>query len=153
MSLTAWRIVKQRHAASAFTGEGARRYGGRWNSPVRRMVYASGTQALAILETLVHLQPVSGALAYTIFRLDLPENLVEVLPASRQPAGWNDLVVPRATQEIGDEWLARNRTPVLAVPSVLAPDEKNYLLNPDHADFARISRHRGIPFSFDPRLL
>jgi RES domain-containing protein len=31
--ITAWRIVKARHTANAFDGEGARVEGGRWNSP------------------------------------------------------------------------------------------------------------------------
>ena len=55
MSITAWRIVRARFADSAFDGEGARRYGGRWNSRGTRMVYTAGSQALAALEMLVHL--------------------------------------------------------------------------------------------------
>jgi len=51
----AWRIVKARHATTAFNGEGARLNGGRWNSPGERVVYASATKSLAALETLVHL--------------------------------------------------------------------------------------------------
>ncbi len=53
----AWRIVKEKHAASAFSGEGAAKTGGRWNSRGVPVVYASATKALAALETLVHLNP------------------------------------------------------------------------------------------------
>ena len=37
---TGWRIVKSRYASTAFDGEGARLYGGRWNSSGTRMVYS-----------------------------------------------------------------------------------------------------------------
>ena len=52
---TGWRIVKTKYAAQAFDGEGARLYGGRWNSPGLRMVYNSENVALAALEILRHL--------------------------------------------------------------------------------------------------
>jgi len=51
--LKAWRIVKTRYAASAFDGEGARRFGGRWSSKGVRVVYAAGPVALAVLAALV----------------------------------------------------------------------------------------------------
>lgn len=57
MKRRAWRIVKEKHAATAFSGEGARLYGGRWNSVGTSLVYTSGTKALAALESLVHLNP------------------------------------------------------------------------------------------------
>ena len=43
---TAWRIVKQKHSRSAFSGEGARRFGGRWNSPGVSMVYLAHRRSL-----------------------------------------------------------------------------------------------------------
>jgi len=53
----AWRIVKAKHAATAFFSDGAARTGGRWNSRGVRMIYASSTKSLAALETLGHLNP------------------------------------------------------------------------------------------------
>ena len=55
MTVVAWRIFKPKHEATAFTGEGARLYGGRWNSKGTSMVYAASSQSLAALELLVHL--------------------------------------------------------------------------------------------------
>ena len=52
----AWRLVKARHAAGAFDGEGARLHGGRWNSRGARVVYVSSSRSLAALELLVHLE-------------------------------------------------------------------------------------------------
>ena len=52
-----WRICRLRYTAQAATGEGARLYGGRWNSRGVRVVYASATLALAAIETFVNLEP------------------------------------------------------------------------------------------------
>src|ERR1700756_5180633 len=52
-----WRICRRRYAAEAATGEGARLYGGRWNSRGVRVVYASTSLALAAVETFVTLEP------------------------------------------------------------------------------------------------
>jgi RES domain-containing protein len=55
LKITAWRIFKRRYKASAFTGEGARLFGGRWNSKGIPVVYTSASPSLATLEMLVHL--------------------------------------------------------------------------------------------------
>lgn len=148
----AWRIVKEKQAATAFDGEGAFRFGGRWNSPRGRVVYTSATLSLAALETLVHLvAPV--ALKYTAFRLEFEDALVEEVNTSKLPADWRAGPPGPSTMAIGDDWLRRARTAILAVPSVIVPEERNYLLNPSHPDFAKISIGKPRPFAFDPRLL
>ena len=55
--LTVWRLVTARFAKSAFSGEGARLYGGRWNRKGVLLVYAAGNQSLAMLEMLVQDEP------------------------------------------------------------------------------------------------
>lgn len=149
--LTAFRIVKQRHAGTAFDGEGAARAGGRWNSRGVRVVYASATKALCALEILVHL-PTTSQLAFVVFPLGIPPQLVQSLPKARLPAGWRTMPPGTATQQLGDAWVASGSSAVLAVPSVLT-GETNYLLNPAHPDFARIQIGRKARFVLDPRLL
>jgi RES domain-containing protein len=51
-----------------------------------------------------------------------------------------------------DAWLAGGASVALRVPSVVVPSEFNYLLNPKHGDFTRISIGASMPFPFDPRL-
>lgn len=148
----AWRIVKAGRAAAAFDGEGARRFGGRWNSPGTRLVYSSGSQALAALETLVHLIP-PVALPFVIIPVAFDAGLVERVEASVLPSGWTEEPPPSFTQYLGDRWVTETRSAVLEVPSVLIPSESNYLLNPAHPDFQKIRIGSPRPFSFDPRLL
>jgi RES domain-containing protein len=150
---TLWRVVKRRHAATAFNGEGARRYGGRWSSPGHRAVYVSASKSLATLEMLVHLDVAQVLPRLVAFAFIVDEDLIERLPARGLPRFWRTLRGLQATQWLGDEWLASGRSLALAVPSVIVPEETNYLLNPEHPAFARLELTKPIPFLLDPRLI
>jgi len=146
-----WRIVKQKHAATAFTGEGAAKAGGRWNSRGVLVVYASGTRSLATLENLVHLNP-PLTFKYAAIPVKFDDALVEVFPVKNLPADWRTEPPPPSTKAIGDAWVKAARSAVLALPSVITGDT-NYLLNPAHPDFKKISIGKPERFTFDPRLL
>lgn len=148
----AWRIVKEKHAASAFDGEGAWLFGGRWNSPGTRVVYGSGTKALATLESLVHLNP-PVSFRYVAIAVEFDEKLVENMVASSLPSDWTDEPPPPSTKVIGDRWVKAERSALLELPSVIIQTEPNYLLNPAHPDFAKVKISKPAPFAFDPRLL
>jgi len=138
----AYRIVAPRWAPTAFSGEGARKFGGRWNSPGKPVVYLADSRALAALEMLVHLTtPGSRAKPYVLIPVAIPGDLVEGV--ARMPDH------PVAT---GDSWLASNRSPVLRVPSIVIPEESNYLLNPRHPEFPKIGIEAPASFRFDARL-
>ena len=146
----AWRMVKEKPAATAFRGEGAWLYGGRWNSAGTRVVYTSGSQALAALESLVHLNP-PVIFKYLAIPIEFDDALVEKVAAL--PADWTEEPPPPATKAIGDLWVKEARSAVLELPSVIILGEPNYLLNPAHPDFQKIIIGKPQPFSFDPRLL
>jgi RES domain-containing protein len=148
--MAGWRIVRRVRAGDAFSGEGARRFGGRWNSPGTAVVYVSDSLALAALETLVHLNP-QLSLDYVSFRVEWPDDLLENLDVP--PAGWSVSPAGPASQHVGDQWARENRSPALAVPSTLIPSQRNFLLNPRHPKFPRLRISESAPFSFDPRLL
>jgi RES domain-containing protein len=150
MKLQAWRIVKTKHAATAFSGEGARLFGGRWNSAGVSLVYTSSTQALAALESLVHLNP-PVIFKYAAIPLEFEAELVEKVTAL--PPGWANSPAPPSTRALGDLWAKEARSAVLELPSAIIPGESNFLLNPAHPDFKKIVIGKPVPFSFDPRLL
>lgn len=150
--ITAWRIVKDKYLASAFTGEGASRTGGRWNSRGVWVVYTSSSRALAALENLVHLNP-PVQFRYSAIPLQIPENEVEHLPASALPPEWRAHPAPPGTRRLGDDWVRQFRSAALEVPSVIIPGESNFLLNPAHPGFQKIVTGPPEPFVFDPRLL
>ena len=49
---TVWRITTRRFVESAFSGEGARLFGGRWNRPGQPLVYTAESRSLALLEMM-----------------------------------------------------------------------------------------------------
>jgi len=151
--LTAWRIVKTRRAASAFDGEGARLFGGRWNSPGIAMVYLAGSRALAALEMAVHLDRSTLLNAFSLIECSFDESLVVGLATSALPTNWKTSPPPLALAAIGDEWINGAASAILAVPSAIIEEELNFLLNPNHADFSKVTISAPRPFDFDPRLL
>jgi RES domain-containing protein len=152
MKLPVWRIVKAKYADSAFSGEGAARAGGRWNSRGEWVVYASGTLSLAALELLVHLNP-PVHFEWIALRAEIDTGLVESLDPALLPPDWQRFPATDATRAHGDAWLSEGRSAVLAVPSVIVPGENNYLINPAHPDFRKITVSAPEPFAFDSRLL
>lgn len=150
---TAWRIVKKRHAESAFDGEGARRYGGRWNSPGTSVVYASETRALSLLEVLIGIRSVKAVQAYLLIPVDFADSLVDSVDVDRLPEDWRRSPPHSAAQHIGDEWVEQETSAILRVPGVVVPEESNYLLNPAHPDFGSVEVGSPRELAIDPRLL
>ena len=152
--ISASRICKTRHLATALSGEGARLNGGRWNSPGLPAVYTSSSLSLATLEVLVHLEdPELLANLFSWFPLEIPDDLAEWLDPGTLPPEWlNDEPGP-ASRTAGDGWLKSRRSAALAVPSVVTPGEWNILLNPAHPDFPKLLPGPAKPFRPDPRLI
>ena len=150
--MRAYRIVKHRHAAEAFTGEGARIHGGRWNFPGVPLVYAAQTRSLAAIEALAHFHGAERRIRFVTFEIEIPDRLIAQVDASSLPAGWRTPVISSATQEIGSRWQRSGSSVALAVPSVPIPQEFCILLNPEHADTDKVMVSYPEPFSFDERL-
>jgi RES domain-containing protein len=150
---TAWRIVKKRHTDSAFDGEGARRYGGRWNSPGTPVVYVSDTRALCLLEVLAGLGSVKPVQSYVLIPVTFDDSLVLPVQPNDLPSEWRQSPPAPSTQGIGDEWADQLRSAILRVPSAIVPEEFNYQLNPAHPDFGRVQIGDPQDFTIDTRLL
>lgn len=148
-----YRICKTKYAATAFDGEGARRYGGRRNSIGTRMVYAAGSLSLAILEILVHTEDKSLLSGYFYFEIDCPNGLItSIADIADLPPDWQLSPPPYELKLIGDDWINSALRPVLAVPSAIVPNELNYLLNSAHADFHQLIIGSPQSLAIDPRL-
>jgi len=146
-----WRIDRSRR--NAFSGEGARRFGGRWNSPGVAVVYLSEHQSLAALEIFVHLRPLVPRDKYLAYFVEWNDAHMETLSPRIFPPDWRASPPGPATMQLGDRWVAEARSVVLAVPSAIVPAERNFLLNPAHPKFGQLRLHKGVEFAFDHRLL
>ena len=145
-----WRLARRVHAS--LDGAGARRAGGRWNSPGRPVVYTSRHLSLAALELLVHVDSDTLPSDLTAFAIDVPDALPrQQIDPDVLAANWREQ--PAVTRAIGDAWLTEAAVPVLVVPSVLGPNEENVLLNPLHAACRAARVVTAGPFRFDARLL
>jgi len=155
-SVRVWRIVKKKHAAQAFDGEGARREGGRWNSPGVPVVYTSATISLALLEMLVHADQddLAGG-SYVAIPVEIPSSVkVKHIDPSVLPKGWRKWDrSPTELRKIGDNWIGECRQAILEVPSAVLPQESNYLINPAHKDMRRLVIGIQEPIPLDARLL
>lgn len=151
--ITAWRLVKTRYASAAFDGEGARLYGGRWNSPGTVVAYAAATVSLAVLEVLVHLEAAAVLSSYSLVSIEFDDALVETLSMAVLPPHWWTSPPPQDVQAIGDRWIREGRSAVLRVPSAVIPSESIYLFNVTHPDFASVQKGVPAPYALDRRLL
>ena len=147
-----WRICRRRYAADAATGEGARLFGGRWNSRGVRVVYASTSLALAAVETFVNLEPNLQPNDLVSFEGEIPEGMeIGKADLASLPANWHE-TRDEALRKVGDDWVRGGQTAALLVPSAAIRGEWNLLLNPAHAEFSKIKLQPPEPFEFDVRM-
>src|ERR1700722_17417838 len=134
-----WRICRQAHASGAFSGEGARLYGGRWNSEGVKVVYTSTSLALAEIENFVHLEPSLQADDLVLGEAEIPDDLaVEHLSLKALPRKWREHG-NESLKVFGDRWIRAGSTIALHVPSATIPGEWNVLLNPEHSHVGKIN--------------
>lgn len=133
------------------SGQGAERFGGRWNHPGVAIVYTAEARSLAVLECVVHMSELPDD--YMITVITLPAGIaLQMLPPSDLPAGWDAAVTTAATRDLGVKWAIECGEAILRVPSVVIAEEHNYLLNPSHPEFQKIEFSMPVPFRFDSRL-
>lgn len=147
-----WRLCRRRYAAESFSGEGSRLFGGRWSEVGTTVAYSSESRSLATLEVLANARDAAAifALPWSMIGAEIPLDLIE--RPTRVPSNWRDMPYPPETQRFGTTWVREARSAALRVPSTVVLGEFNYLLNPAHPDFARITFHPAEPFDFDARL-
>lgn len=146
-----WRMTTAKHAGTAFTGEGARLYGGRWNPEGIPMVYTAATQSLAILELLV--QDGRMLAHYVMIPVTIPTSLkIEHIELKDLPDGWREPAAREHLRSMGADWIKSGSSAVLAVPSAVVPQETNYLLNPLHPAISKLKIGDAQEFITDLRL-
>jgi len=147
-----YRIVGSQRAATALDGEGARKFGGRWNPAGVAVAYLTESRALSALEILVHFGRDVAKAPWTLIEVDVPESLIEEVPLRSLPNGWNDLSSPLVSQKLGAKWAEKGAALALLLPSVIIPEERIAMLNVRHPDLSKIKVSKPVPFFFDPRL-
>ena len=125
----------------------------RWHSRGKRIVYLADHPASALIETIVHFEVDREQIPnqYQLLAVEVAENTAfESVDVRNLPTDWPENL--NTTRTLGDEWLDSNRTALLRVPSVIVPHASNWLLNPAHADAAKVTIAQVIRAPFDARL-
>jgi len=143
-----WRVSNY----ASLDGSGGFFVSGRWHTKGRPVVYCTFNPSTALLETLVHMEIDSEDRPehFQVLRIEGPDTLSqERIETSMLPATWADDIT--ATQSVGDDWLAEERSLLLAVPSALVPETWNVLVNPRHAEANLLKITLTYEHAFDAR--
>ena len=137
---------------SDLNGTGAAQYAGRWHSKGTYILYTSATASLALLESVVHISNIAVT-SYCMTCLSVPEDKIKTIASNELPRNWFSNPPPDALKKIGDSFVKENKFLALKIPSAIMPEENNFLLNPRHIYFKKVSvvYTRNIPI--DERFL
>ena len=137
------------------TGEGARRFGGRWNAKGSPVIYTCEEAAVTLLELLVHVDNIALLPNHDLVTIEIPDGLNILTPTlSDLPSNWKASPAPNSTVVYGQDWLSNQTYPLLRVPSVIMhPFSWNILINPLHPEIlGKLKIIETIRWEFDLRL-
>ena len=130
--------ISSRKYAEDLTGEGARLHGGRWNHKLTPCLYTAATRALAILEYSVNVNIDDIPRALSIACIEIPGTAILLLEQARLPGDWQQAPAPSSTKDLGTALIKQNQYLAIQIPSVVIPEEYNYLINPLHAEMSKV---------------
>ena len=146
-----WRIHPKKYVDAALSGDGGLFTSGRWHNKGNAIIYTAESQALAILESLVHFNANNAPKELVLLSIEITDADVKAFDTSKLNKNWKQLN-NEVLRKHGDAWLLSNSSLLLKVPSVLSSSEYNYLINPRHDGIKKLKIKETIPFNFDDRL-
>jgi RES domain-containing protein len=125
----------------------------RWNSKDVKMIYTASSRSLACLENVVHRSRFGLNQLFNVMVIDCSDLVnIKTISLNNLPDNWTSFDQMYTTQQIGDEWIKKQGSAIMKVPSSIIEEEYNYLLNPEHPDFVKIKLVKTAPFVFDQRI-
>ena len=152
-----WRIAADTpdYEAHDLSGKGAEKTGGRWNRKDTPMVYTSGSRSLACLETIVHLSAGNPLpLNRFLVKIQVPISLwnARVVFKTSDHVGWDAEPAGKVSLDWGTGWALGKTSLIAAVPSIIVPEETNFLINPAHSDAGKLKATKVRKWTYDFRL-
>lgn len=144
-----FRIVLAKYSGALYASGRA----ARWNPNDVKMIYTASSRSLACLENVVHRDKIGLSMAFNLMVIECPDQIkIKTIPIEVLPENWADFDQMIKTQHIGANWIAKNETAILQVPSSVVKEEVNFLINPLHKEFELIRIVKPQPFLFDGRI-
>lgn len=147
-----FRLAREKFA-SPLSGKGAAIKGARWNSVGVEMIYTAQNRSLAMAEVSVHFTLATLPEDYMMITINIPD-IIEInqIDEGDLPDDWKEFPHPKSTQKIGLAFVLENKYCVLKIPSVVTQGDYNFLINPNHKDFNKITILKIEKFPFDKRI-
>lgn len=148
-----YRITRNRYEKSVLSGEGGRKVASRWNYKGDAVTYTSVTRALSLLEMLVHMDMEDiRKMDLVICEINIPDSVkIQNIPSKSLPEGWNKTPFAQGSQVYWKSFIQKKKSAVLRVPSIIIPEEWNYLIDPTHPDAKKIKVSSCSPLTLDSR--
>jgi len=147
-----YRLSKQAYI-NDFSGYGAEKTGGRWNSKGIPVLYTAASRALTVVEIAVHVPLGIIPVDYYVAAIEIPDKAsMHRIEITDLPVNWNRNPFIKSTQLIADNFIKSNKHLIVQVPSATVIGDYNYLINPRHPDFKNVTIKSIDAFEFDSRL-
>lgn len=147
-----FRLSREKYATT-LSGAGAAIKGGRWNSIGFELIYTAGNRSLAMAEVAVHFTLATLPEDYMMVTINIPDDMVIMeISEADLPLNWNGFPHPASTQKLGDHFILERKYCIAKIPSVVTKGDFNFLINPNHKDFSKITVFETEKFPFDKRI-
>lgn len=133
------------------SGYGAAHYPGRWNGKGVFVLYTAATAALALLESVVHMDKLLRT-DYSLATIIIPDDSIQTITVTDLPERWDTFPPAEHLKVIGNQFIQEAKKLALQIPSSIMPEDNNYLINPQHPLFSIVIIDSVRPLKIDSRL-
>lgn len=138
-----WRIATEnkKYLATDLSGEGASKSPGRWNSLDVPVLYTADSPALAMLETISHIDANGLPQQKYLISIEIETTSWKQRFAptiNNLPKDWDAIPSLPSSAIFGSNWLTSNKNLVMCIPSAITPENIVILLNPKHPDASKL---------------
>src|SRR4051812_46839221 len=118
-----YRICLSNYAGSLIVSGSA----ARWNPNDISMIYTAESRSLACLGNVVHRSQFGLNSAFQVMTIEIPDDLpIASIPSKSLPENWFSFENMSYTQELGGNWIRKEKTALLRVPSSIISAESNF---------------------------
>lgn len=137
--------------ADDISGIGAKLKGGRWNNIGTNALYTSEHISLSLLELLVNASTLEQLQTMKLMEIIFPASAtITEVKLEQLKKNWKHDI--NYCQWLGNEMLKSNDSLIIKVPSSVVENEHNYIINPAHKLFNKVTLKNTTFYDFDERL-